>query len=709
MGFWHVILAVASAAWSIEEVEISVDAGEIQLPLTWRPALDDVSKLTRAFLRANGLDTSRLNAIVRDLKVKRAWDVVFGSSFNHSVPTSSSTSYLHLSGSQMPLRGAMVTRAVKPSEGAVLALHMGHDASMAVSYRGRVQCVLELERLFGQRYYRPPLSDPAQFQASWNLAFEKVQTRCVFEDGWPLRFEHAVLVAPPVHETEQAMLIMAAEQFFSIEKWHLVDHHEAHALSAFHSSPFRSALIVSYDSAGNDGHFNVYVGSFDKLERIAQLDYSLGHAYNALASLLPEVTGRPIDEFFACDMNFSDELLASKELYFEKNPFATLSWAGKLMGYAAVAAPREDLRHSVRFFIEASNAWIGVGSYAQKYPPALVKAACESAESQRELAATIQSEFEAFVHARVGALLQHIGHGQVEGLVLTGGCALNVLANQRIYDTFTADTAAPLGFYVPPVPNDSGLSLGALWSIAPPRVRQPLQYLGFPLWDEALVLRHARQRGAQRLSKLGGIEYLAELLAGGEVWRRQRNHTADKPIVAVVRGRQEFGPRALGHRSLLAVPDGDMKKRMNRLKARQWYRPVAPMIAEEALNQVFGRDVRSPFMTMAPRVRPEIQKSFPSLVHLDGTARHQSVSQFDEAWIHALLLAVGRHTGLAALINTSFNTKGKPIVNTVKESLRMLDELPDLDFLIVEDWLFRKRRFLEKRNVADAAASGTSK
>ncbi|CAK9065113.1 Nodulation protein NolO [Durusdinium trenchii] len=558
----------------------------------------------------------------------------------------------------------MVTRAVKPSEGAVLALHMGHDASMAVSYRGRVQCVLELERLFGQRSLGGRKGDPAQFQASWNLAFEKVQTRCVFEDGWPLRFEHAVLVAPPVHETEQAMLIMAAEQFFSrpahfsctpgIEKWHLVDHHEAHALSAFHSSPFRSALIVSYDSAGNDGHFNVYVGSFDKLERIAQLDYSLGHAYNALASLLPEVTGRPIDEFFACDMNFSDELLASKELYFEKNPFATLSWAGKLMGYAAVAAPREDLRHSVRFFIEASNAWIGVGSYAQKYPPALVKAACESAESQRELAATIQSEFEAFV-------------------------------------------------------------------------RQPLQYLGFPLWDEALVLRHARQRGAQRLSKLGGIEYLAELLAGGEVWRRQRNHTADKPIVAVVRGRQEFGPRALGHRSLLAVPDGDMKKRMNRLKARQWYRPVAPMIAEERV--LGGGERRRPVFsrTMAPRVRPEIQKSFPSLVHLDGTARHQSVSQFDEAWIHALLLAVGRHTGLvarlkkkkemkAALINTSFNTKGKPIVNTVKESLRrdsktagMLDELPDLDFLIVEDWLFRKRRFLEKRNVADAAASGTSK
>lgn len=198
-----------------------------------------------------------------------------------------------------------------------------------------------------------------------------------------------------------------------IEKWHFVDHHEAHALSAFHSSPFRSALILSYDSAGNDGHFNVYVGSFDKVERIAQLDYSLGHAYEQLATLLPEVTGLPLEEFFVCDMenlNVSDKLIASKVLYFEKYPFASLSWAGKLMGYAAVAAPREDLRDSVRFFIEASNAWIGVETYAKKYPPALVKAACESVESQRELAATIQSEFEVFVHARVDALLQHIGH-----------------------------------------------------------------------------------------------------------------------------------------------------------------------------------------------------------------------------------------------------------------------------------------------------------
>merc|ERR1712187_20909 len=98
--------------------------------------------------------------------------------------------------------------------------------------------------------------------------------------------------------------------------------------------------------------------------------------------------------------------------------------------------------------------------------------------------------------------------------------------------------------------------------------------------------------------------------------------------IAVVRGRQEFGPRALGHRSLLAVPDSDdMKDRMNRLKFRQWYRPVAPMIAEEALQEVFGRFILSPYMTMAPRIRAEVQDRFPALAHLDGTVRHQSVGK----------------------------------------------------------------------------------
>merc|ERR1712056_74395 len=115
------------------------------------------------------------------------------------------------------------------------------------------------------------------------------------------------------------------------------------------------------------------------------------------------------------------------------------------------------------------------------------------------------------------------------------------------------------------------------------------------------------------------------------------------------------------------------------------------MIANEALKEVFGRTVTSKYMTMAPPIRDEVRTRFPGLAHVDGTARHQSVGHDDEPWIHELLLAVGRRTGLAVLINTSFNTKGKPIVNTVRECLYMLDELVDLNVLVIEDWIFLKR------------------
>ena len=238
----------------------------------------------------------------------------------------------------------------------------------------------------------------------------------------------------------------------------------------------------------------------------------------------------------------------------------------------------------------------------------------------------------------------------VEGIVLTGGCALNVLVNQLIRDNLTEatseepDLSKPQDVHVPPAPNDSGLTVGGVWAVAPPTgPRQRLQYLGFRLWDAETLDSAAAARGARRLSELGGVDFLAQVLA-----------EEPRPIVAVVRGRQEFGPRALGHRSLFAVPDSnDLRDRMNRLKFRQWYRPVAPMIAEEGLEEVFGHKYLSPSMEFAPKVRPEIQERFPALAHFDGTARHQSVGKGDEPWVswkarRACILIRGRLFFLAA-------------------------------------------------------------
>ncbi|CAE7524780.1 nodU [Symbiodinium natans] len=359
------------------------------------------------------------------------------------------------------------------------------------------------------------------------------------------------------------------------------------------------------------------------------------------------------------------------------------------MGYAATGGtPRNRaLRSLVRLFRSYHRHSF------EMVPVGILRAACGPLEEQRELAALVQKEFEAIVLSTVRDLFQAESlqtHLQgLQGLVFTGGCALNVLANQLVFETFARPR--DLGFHVPVAPNDSGLAVAGHFALLPSTARQQLQYVGFRLWDEEDLEEQAAKWGATKLSALGGVEYLAELLAGGPAWRTQAPDRPSAPIVAVVRGRQEFGPRALGHRSLLAVPDtAELKDRMNRLKFREWYRPVAPMVADEDLVTVFGYEAKSPYMSMAPAVKPDIRKRFPALAHLDGTARHQSVGKEDEPWVHSLLLAVKSWTGLAALINTSFNSRGHPIVNTIRDCLKMLRELPDLDYVLIEDWLFRK-------------------
>ena len=567
----------------------------------------------------------------------------------------------------------------RPAEAAgTIAFFGGHDASVAVAAAdGTLLCVLELERLFNDRYYSsfgPDGATPREsFDEDWRRALLVIRDRS--ECAYPRTFARGIVVETGASRYRLEKLV---EEVFDVETWLACDHHEAHARLGFFASPFASALIVSYDGGGNDGHFNVYVGRRNQLERVGRLDYSLGQTYLTVGSLLREVTN---DQASPTLRDFCAFAKGEKPTFSWNAHPKPLALAGKLMGYAATGSVRDDLRAAARALLLAKPADLWRDEHRNGVSRALADAVCgEDIEGGRDFAATAQNEYEGFVLEVVSTLLERAGGpGAVDGVVLAGGCGLNVRANQRVFDELGA------AVYVAPAPNDAGLAAGAAWKVTPPprRPARP-QHLGFGLWDGPDLADAAAARGARNLTELGGVEYLAALLNGA--------HTSGaKPIVAVVRGRQEFGPRALGRRSLLAVPDSvDARNRLNRLKRRQWYRPVAPMVAEEAMADAFGRSVPSPYMTMAPDVSPPIARAFPALAHLDGTARHQSVARRDDAWLHALLRAVGKRTGLAALINTSFNTRGKPICNTLKEALTMLDEEPDLDYLLVDDWLFAK-------------------
>ncbi|CAL1155893.1 unnamed protein product [Cladocopium goreaui] len=588
------------------------------------------------------------------------------------------------------------TGAELPRKGTAIVLYAAHDASITISVDGKIQCVLELERLVGIRYFWPPMEDP---EASWLHALRAVQEKCDCEDfgKCPTSFDYGavVLFEGPEMEprAEYSALPLIVEKVFPVKEWRLVDHHEAHARMAFFLSPFRDALILSYDGGGNDGVFNVYYGRQEEILRLGQLRLDLGTRYSMLAAIMSEISSRNVSQ--GCqnyyredpDLSLPAESLLNIVSQVDFSLIDHLSWTGKLMAYGALGAePRcrgmtikGSRRASVPAIEELVSMYLRDNSRGPAWMPVgLLRYGCESLQNQRTIAAAAQVQFETYVLEVVRTILKELGPlglPQPQGLVVTGGCGLNVLANQLIHDTILVNSSdGPMGIYVPAAPNDSGLSVGGAWALVQPPRNQVLQYAGFRLWDEEQLEEVARAWGARRLSQLGGVEHLAELLSHGP--------PGEKPIVAVVRGRQEFGPRALGHRSLLAVPDSaKMRDRMNRLKSRQWFRPVAPMIADEALPEVFGREVKSPYMSMAPRVLKDVLERFPALSHLDGTARHQSVGEADEPWIHQLLLAVAKHTGLAALINTSFNARGQPIANSIKECLKMLTELPDLDYV----------------------------
>jgi carbamoyltransferase len=288
-----------------------------------------------------------------------------------------------------------------------------------------------------------------------------------------------------------------------------------------------------------------------------------------------------------------------------------------------------------------------------------------------------------------------------DGIVLTGGCALNVLANSKVQQAFPH-----LQVHVPAAPSDCGLAVGSAWLLVPPLPRplssaatatrphapqfpvQQLQYAGLPLFDLPLLNATATALGATHASP----QAVAALLA-------------DHQIVGVVRGRAEHGPRALGHRSLLARPSAGMKERLNALKFREWYRPVAPVVAEEAADRVFARDAAprpatSPFMSFAPALLADAADALPAVRHTDRTARPQTVSQVVgtagyEPWLHAVLAEVQVRTGWAVLINTSFNSRGRPILNSLAEALALLVECDELDYVLVESWLFSKASVLE--------------
>lgn len=267
-------------------------------------------------------------------------------------------------------------------------------------------------------------------------------------------------------------------------------------------------------------------------------------------------------------------------------------------------------------------------------------------------------------------------------LCLAGGVALNCVANGRILDEGPFREV-----FVVPAPGDDGQAIGKLLHEVRSQglavdTTMRTAYYG-PRYPPEAVEEAVRELGDRaehvRLSEHEVVEQTAARLAGGQV-------------VGWWQGRSELGPRALGHRSILADPRLDgMRERINsEVKEREWFRPLAPMVPEERAAEFFELDQPSPFMTLAVKVRPSSRQLIPAVTHVDGTARVQTIRRDQDERCHRLLRRFGERTGIPVLLNTSFNRREEPLVETPTDACQAFLAM-NLDALVLENHLLAKR------------------
>jgi carbamoyltransferase len=439
-----------------------------------------------------------------------------------------------------------------------------------------------------------------------------------------------------------------------------IDHHLAHAASAYHLSPFEEAAIFSIDGMGEDITTWFGQGRGSRIERrhCVRLPHSIGLFYSAVTHYLG---------------------------------FKPWGGEGKVMGLAAYGDPERyypamrkllhwtedgafhlDLRYFA-YHVTGEVEWVSP-AFCELFGPAR-EPESEVTRREEDIAAALQR----VVEDASLALVRHLHRlCPSRNLCLAGGVALNSVLNGRILREGPFEH-----LFIQPAANDAGTALGAALQVAcgrhgiPRHEHADIAYLG-PEASPAACEAAAAASGLFVERPADTVERTAELLAAGK-------------IVGWFQGRMEVGPRALGNRSILADPrDPTMKDTLNRrVKHREPFRPFAPSILAERAGEYFEGIGSSPHMLLVYRVRSEQQARVPAITHVDGTARVQTVTRQANERYYRLIHAFGRRTGVPMLLNTSFNVRGEPIVCSPEDAIRCFTGT-DMDHLVLGHLLLRK-------------------
>lgn len=441
----------------------------------------------------------------------------------------------------------------------------------------------------------------------------------------------------------------------SIRERIALEHHLCHATFAYHTAPFDDGLCVVIDGEGDVGSISVYGLTKGRPKRIKRSwgPGSLGYMYGWLTD--------------ACGFDW------------------TKGEQWKVMGLAAFADPPPELSDALGELLTIKDATPLLAEDEKRGEiAALVKRyerrPCDDPMKAAPLAAAAQAVFTRLADEVIKAA--RVKHPS-DSLILAGGCALNSSYNGRV-----ADRLGFANLHVPSAPGDDGNAVGAAlaaWLKANPDRPLPKHalagksagaFLGSEPCETALKKVVGGATGfAVRQSGSPAVE-AASLLAQGR-------------ILGVMRGRAEFGPRALGHRSILADPRrADVKDRINaKVKGREAYRPFAPVVLDQDTQELFQHARPSPYMSLTLPWRSKAAAEYPATVHQDQTGRLQTVEPTD--WLGQVLTQMNRQTGSKAILNTSLNVMGRPIVHSVEDAITVL-ATTGMEALMIDDWIFEK-------------------
>jgi carbamoyltransferase len=518
-----------------------------------------------------------------------------------------------------------------------------HDPAAALVVDGRVVAAAEEERLTRRKHGKVPVAfstwELPVRSAEWCLEAGGIDPGDL--DAVAYSYDPALAMAPGADVTDcqweglrtlyarrAPLFLRAALPGLDPGIVRFVPHHVAHAASAFMAAPWPSSAVLVLDGRGERASSLAGHAVDGELEVLAVNDLP-----NSLGLLYEELT--------------------------EHLGFRRSSDEYKVMALASYGTPThlDLLRERVQVrpggaFTTAPVPW---GDLA---PPGRGDGTLDPAHA--DLAASVQRRLEEVLLELARWLHERTGE---RALTMAGGVALNCVANSVLFEQSAFDD-----IWVQPAAGDAGTALGAALAVAHElgeRVHpMPTAALGRSWTDEEL----------RRWLDRAGLPYDEP----GDVAEAVARTLADDGIVAWFQGPSEFGPRALGHRSLLAHPGRVANlERLNDVKGREQFRPVAPMVLLERAADLFeGGPIPSPHMLFTHRVRQDWVDRIPAVVHVDGTSRIQTVDRDDEPLMHRCIAAFERLTGLPVVVNTSLNTAGRPMVDDPRDALECFGSAP---------------------------------